>query len=89
MDDFDDEDDTDIIDGETIRKIEVGLLEAIAQEYEGTTGEPVTVASYLVVAQVVDEDGDLSMMWATTDRMPAQAMLGHAHWLLKRVDEAT
>lgn len=89
-DDYDDDDEsTTVADDETVQRIEVDLLTAIANDHEATFGYPVTVASYLLVTEVINDQGGVEMMWTTTDGMPPQAMLGLAHWLLKRVDEAT
>ena len=85
-----DESDVDFELGEEVtRKLEVEMLTAIANDFEAMTGEFVSVTSYLVVANVVNTDGTPDTMWTTTDDMSPHAMLGLAHWLLKRVDEVT
>lgn len=90
MSDFDDDDIAEFdIDRGIVQKLEVDLLTAIANDHEATYDYPVTVSSYLIVAEVISEAGELEMMWTTTDGMTPQAMLGLAHWLLKRVDETT
>lgn len=71
------------------QEIEVDILTAIGNDYEAMTGTPAVVTNYLVVAEVIQEDGAAGMMWTAPDGMTPQAMLGYAHWLLKRVDEET
>jgi hypothetical protein len=84
-----DDEDVDTFVQEHTAEIEVDMLTALARDFEQITGEPVTITSYVAVAEFINEAGEVDMMWTTPDRMSPQAMLGHAHWLLKRVDEVT
>lgn len=88
-DDYDDDDDGSPVDVDALRKLEVDILSALQNDASALFEFPVTVTSYLAVAEVIKPTGALDMFWTVPEDMPPQAMLGLAHWLLKRVDEAT
>lgn len=84
-----DEDDESQPSAEVVQRIEVDMLNALENDFEECFGDPVTVVTYLAVAEVIKVDGSMDTYWTAPESMTPQAMLGLAHWLLKRVDEAT
>lgn len=63
------------------RDIENELMSAIAADLESVDGEAVTVTGYILVAEVMDDEGVSSVRWTSLGGLPYYRGLGMAEWL--------
>lgn len=72
------------MDDHEIARVEQAMNTALADDLELTYGKKVTILSYLIAAEVMDEEGTVTVMWTATDGVPSYRLWGLLEWLRRR-----